>query len=199
MLVETFEIQEVDEQSSEQNVECLELLTELELIGQRRFYAQESEGDGVFPYRKMTAQEKLVIQTLLPEATNLHDYSDAPMPLRVLQVAAHAKGLVRHKADKDYAIEVWHPSNADYKDPYLVLRDGEKYGRHQYYILARWGDELDNFNTMIEAAKKILAAKRQAALAQIKAGIEAAIHGAGNKVELAVLTGKWTEPHFSDY
>lgn len=199
MLVETFEIQEVAEQSKGQSDECLELLTELGLSGQRRFYAQESDEIGVFPYRKMTAQEKLVIKTLLPESTNLKEYSDAPMPLRVLQVAAHVQGLVKHKADKDYAIEVWHPSNADYKDPYLVLRDGEKYGKHEYYILARWGDELDNFNTMIDTAKKVLLARRTAALEKVKAEVEAALQSAKGTAELATLTGKWTEPHFSDY
>ena len=68
MLVETYEIQEVDEQPVEVNAECSGLVEELELKGQEKFYnPEEPESADPFCYRKMTAQEKIVIEAVCPK------------------------------------------------------------------------------------------------------------------------------------
>ena len=152
MDIETYEVTEVCEKGSTENFEqTKEIINDLDLKGQMKFVDNETQE--VHPYRKLTGQEKLVYETLLPEVTLLKDYDDSIIPLRVLQVAAHALSL-----GVITEIEVWHTSNADVKDPLLVGTNGKgKYSSDTaYYILARWGDVLENFQVLSENARKML-------------------------------------------
>ena len=199
MVIETYEIQEVEEAKVEDLEQCAALVDELGLTGQNQYY-RPNERDGeqgidVFPYRKMTAQEKVVIKALCPEVTKLESYKDGPIPLRVMQVAAHAKAL-RSDIGDECGLYVWHPRSADDPDPYLCLQLGPYYSPRETYILARWGDELDNWNTMIEKAKAIMVAERINLLETIVAKVEAMKGSVVSYVNHAVLTGTTKIPTF---
>lgn len=157
MLVETYEVTELD---SENNPECeaeaVALIEQLGLTGQQKLLTR-SNGETVrAPYRRMTLDEAFVYGKVLPQKTKLDAYSDAPIPVRVLQVAAHAKELYE-------SLYVWHPQNADEKDPLLVGINGPYYSPRETFILARWGEELLSFAELAKKAGKILRAEIKAA------------------------------------
>lgn len=156
MLVETYEVTEVD---GDGNVECdaeaMRLIEELGLEGQQKLINPDTATRT--PYRKMTAEEKWVIEQTCPKKTAIHKYADAPIPVRVLQVAAHAKDLFAN-------VYVWHPANADEKDPYLVGVN-QVGTATEFFLLARWGEELMPWKKMVVKAGS---AARAAILAKLK-------------------------------
>lgn len=174
MQVETYELAEVAEQTREQSEECAALAESLGLEGQRAYFAAGSDAPAI-PYRKVTAEEAFAYGILCPSTTLLADYKDGPIPLRVLQVAAHAKGMFRH-------LQVWHPASAREKDPVLVGSDYEHgwcRAVSKTFILARWGEELESFPVLLEravaAAEKKLRAAWQAIASQAAARLAGGI------------------------
>ncbi len=169
MQIETFEEQEIKEQTIEQAEECIALAEQLGLKGQKEFTNPEVKEQ--FPYRKATKEEAFVYDTLLPTSCDVEEYSDSAIPLRVLQVIAHAKSL-----GKFTRIEVQYAANADVKDPVVFAYIGDKYSRSQRFILARWGESLDSLTKMIpKAVKKFAARLKMKAMEQIdelKAGLK---------------------------
>jgi len=81
MQVEVYCEQEVLQQTEEENAEAARLRAQLEL-------EQREE----VPYREWTDDEAFVYGQLLKTHTKLKEFKGA-VPLRVLQVAAHAKTL----------------------------------------------------------------------------------------------------------
>lgn len=159
MLVETYEVPEVDAMGTpECEAEAIELIESLGLEGQQSLL-KKSGGETVrMPYRKMTAEEAFVYEKVLPKKTKLQNYSDGPIPLRVLQVASHAKELYD-------LIQVWHPENADEKDPVLVGVNGSEYSAKERFMLARWGEELLPFSELAKKAGAKVRAEIKAACA----------------------------------
>lgn len=195
MIVETYEVDEVKQATVEQDLEAKEIVEALGLEGQAKLYnpqAQDS-GERPFPYRKMTAQEKWVYERILPVKTKLKNYEDGAIPLRVLQVAAHASKLIEGRGG-ECNLYVWHPANADYKDPLLVLRDGGDWGAQKFWILARWGDELEEFAVLANKAKEIYRTKCLAKLEECKQQIEVWLRSADAKVHEHYLSGTAGEP-----
>ena len=146
MQVETYEVPEVDFMTGEEedSEEAIALIEELGLEGQQDL----TKGDGRFPYRKMTSEEKFVYELLFGEKTNVRAFSDGAIPLRVLQVISHASGLFDE-------LTVWHKPNADIKDPLLVGTKEVKgtYGpTTEIFILSRWGDSLLPFSELASLA-----------------------------------------------
>lgn len=166
MLVETYEIEETKNEAALMacDAEASELITKLGLEGQQALLNPETMPR--FPYRKMTAQEGFVYKTLCPVVTTLEKYKDGIIPLRVLQVASHVKDLAF--VDR---IQVWHPENADIKDPVLVGVKGPEYIDREVFILARWGEELWSMEKMLDLAKKMRVSSLKSALRKIKAEI----------------------------
>lgn len=162
MQVETFEVQEVTTSGKPEDcAEALRLIEELGLEGQ-----QSRNQDGkVCPYRKMTKDEAFVYGVLCSQKTPLNKYSDEPIPLRVLQVAAHAKTQFG-------ALEVWHPENADIKDPVLVGVNGSPYSTQERFILARWGEVLDSFEVLKKRAIETWRSKVEASIVEARAKLE---------------------------
>ena len=138
MSVETYEVPEVDcEGNVESDEEALALIEKMGLAGQQNLNAKRENGEIVrCPYRTMTREERFVYGQICPSKTKLTDYASGPVPLRVLQVAAHAQEMF------DY-LYVWHPSDPHQKDPLLVGYRG-KYDSspEKTFMLARWGDVL---------------------------------------------------------
>jgi hypothetical protein len=145
MLVETFEATELDHEGTpECEAEALELINSLGLEGQRELLTESREGVVRCPYRKMTQQEAWAYGVICPKVSPLKKFSDGPIPVRVLQVAAHANGLFDE-------VEVWSAKDADIKDPVLVGIKKKGYERERF-LLARWGDELLPFGEVLAGA-----------------------------------------------
>jgi hypothetical protein len=127
----------------------------------------------------MTALEAAVYGTVYPQATGVERYSAGPIPLRVLQVIAHARTLFEK-------VVIWHPKEYD-PDPVLVGINGE-YSKEEVFLLARWGDALAPFEELQERARARIEddfrgraeeaiAKCQGFLASPRASVEKALRG----------------------
>jgi len=151
--VETFEVTEVMEDGKVAEVECSnevkKLIDSMDLKGQKNFIqdTKDKEGVQVVPYRKMTSDEEFVYKQLCPEFCDFEEYSESIMPVRVLQIAAHCYETKFF----DEGLVVWHRTNADIKDPVLVGQRKKGYKTEQF-ILARWGEELEEFSILKDKA-----------------------------------------------
>lgn len=165
MQVETFECPEVAAEPIEASEEAIRLIEELGLEGQRTLVAPDKSGrETRSPYREILKDELAVYMLLCPQATKLANYNASPIPLRVLQVAAHATVVI-----PGCRLVVWDREEAQVKDPVLVAETGKyEWSADKRYILARWGEHLETFATLV---KRAAAAKREQ--------IEAAIRGCG--------------------
>jgi hypothetical protein len=169
MKVETFEVTETNECGPDIEQEQLMLIESLGLTGQRKLISNGKEGEtNLCPYRKMTADEKVVYSVLLSRRVNLEDYCDATIPTRVLQVAAHAKELEIGK------LAVWCPENADDPDPVLVAYTGSYLngGERELWLLARWGEHLVPFDDLVKKAMVILRETKKTILEAMKKRID---------------------------
>jgi hypothetical protein len=170
MEVETYEVSETAAEPTEASEEAIGLIDELGLVGQRTLVQDEDDVVTRVPYRCATAEEVRVFRALCPIETKLVDYAEEPIPLRVLQVAAHARGL--NLGDE---LLVWHRESSTIKDPVLVAREGDAWSSdRKYYLLARWGEELESWPTLVKLATEVLRQKFLAALAEIKTRVLAA-------------------------
>lgn len=146
MQVETFEVQEVAEEGADLCEEAVRLVEELELEGQRSLSTPDTDARRN-PYRVMTVEEAFVYGVLLPRHVPVQSYADGPIPLRVLQVLAHAKSLNFFKS-----FEVWCPQVPQpHGDPLLIASPNWS----TFYPLARWGEVLDSFPTLLTKAAKL--------------------------------------------
>ena len=149
ILVETYEEREVTENGEiATDEESLKLIDTLGLTGQKSLSSKDKPST-LCPYRKMTRQEENVYGALCPQKTAIKEYSDGPIPLRVLQVISHANDLGFFEK-----LEIWHPTTRYSSDPVLVgihqppTRSWEK----ENYILARWGAELQPMEELAKLA-----------------------------------------------
>jgi len=135
MQVETYEATETTVDGAECTQDAVQLMRELELDGQLKRLEQSN---GVAnPYRKMTAEEAFVYQRVCPKRTRLNEYDSGWVPLRVLQVAAHARTMFT-------TLLVLHPEDVRI-DPVLVgtsTKYNALHTRDDDHILARWGEVL---------------------------------------------------------
>lgn len=185
MEVETYEVEEcvggVAGTTPEIEAEAAELIEQLGLEGQKKLLTRTEDGDAVrCPYRQMTGSEQHVYGVLCPTHVPIENYDVGLIPVRVLQVAAHAREFLP-------LLEVWHPRKSP-KDPVLVGRNAKYNAPH---ILARWGEVLDPFERIVEKARaalrreweaecRIKIAEAQAFLAGIDGQVEK--HLAGSHV-----------------
>lgn len=157
MQVETFECTETMSEPAEASSEALELIEALGLEGQKKLCIKTPHQlDSRCPYREITADEFFVYATLCPERTPLNRYSASPVPLRVLQLAAHANQI-----DFIKRLEVWDRVSVQIKDPVLVgwTNQHDWYrsvgSDNRCYILARWGEELETFPVLVKRAMQV--------------------------------------------
>lgn len=149
MEIQTYEVTEATTEgrdSFEIEEAAKALIEELGLEGQQELL-REPDDSGVstrIPYQKMTATERAVYSTLYPQRDSPEKYSSGPIPLRVLQVVAHARTLFDH-------LEIWGPAEYD-PDPVLVGINGSTYNPTDVFLLARWGDALAPFDELRERA-----------------------------------------------
>jgi hypothetical protein len=173
MQIETYEAISLDEQkgqivNEEVSEEAMALIESLGLNGQKELLSERESEDGAVvtraPYRTMTAEETAVFSSVLPRHVAIDRYNDGPIPLRVLQVAAHAKGL-----DMFEEIEVWCPANPATPDPLLIAWVGGRYSRdRKAFILARWGEVLEPLDVLKDKAAKVLRSAVSAKIAEAR-------------------------------
>jgi hypothetical protein len=149
MLVETYEAHEVEEQTIQDHEECIGLIESLGLIGQKELINPDKTNK--FPYRKMTAEESFVYGLLLPKNCIIEEFKESQIPLRVLQIYAHAKTL-----EFFTSFEVLFSPNSDEKDPVLIgKKQGNSSWEFQRFLLARWGEVLEPFEELKIKVMKI--------------------------------------------
>lgn len=180
MQVETFEqVETVGGQAEElSSPEAMELIEVLGLQGQQQMFSRREVADGDVvtrsPYRTMTTEEQHVYSVLCPQQTDITAYASAPIPVRVLQVAAHAKPFFK-------SLQVWHPRDAQTKDPVLVgvqvtnrtFGNGLTFPQETRFILARWGEVLLPFAECVEEARAKLLASVNRQVASARRQLEA--------------------------
>ena len=159
----------------EMGQESIDIIEKLGLTGQKSLLKRSTSADGEVetvertPFRRATNLECWVYGVLCPEQTKLRDYSEDPIPHRVLERAAYAE----QSEIFTKGLYVWHQAGA-IKDPVLVAydKDGWEWSRGRPYILARWGEELDELSTLAEKARKTVNKQIEAGLAKMQAEME---------------------------
>jgi len=154
--VETYEIFSSIDVDEEVKKEELQLIRELDLQGQK-----DMEGF-TNPYREIGKEFKFIFEKIHDIKTDISEYKTTPIPLQVLQIIHHARGLNIFKSFK-----VWHSHRTQ---PILVAYTDD-YGAQ--YILARWGETLDSIDDLKSMSANIARNKAMAKGKKIKAEIEA--------------------------
>lgn len=168
MEVERFECQETIAEPIEASEEAIGIIRDLGLEGQERLVnpPTQEQPETRVPYRQIRADEAFVYQLLCPRQTKLKEFSACSIPLRVLQIAAHASTLDLFKS-----LWVW-SAEGEVKDPVLIAQTEETATGGDRYILARWGEVLDAWPILAGKAMDLWRAKYREALAQIRARVE---------------------------
>lgn len=148
--VETFECTETAAEPIEASEEAIGIIETLGLEGQKELVATKPSGHaGRVPYREITDEEFAVYSILCPNQSPIERYDSAPIPLRVLQVAAHAKQCLPKSK-----LIVMDRESVTVHDPVLIAEvpDPAASWRSKRFILARWGDVLESFPVLLKRA-----------------------------------------------
>lgn len=160
MQIETFECPETAIESPEETAEAVSLMENLGMSAQLKQVKDTTR----FPFREMTADEKIVYETICPTAKPIAEYEQAPVPLRVLKCIE----LCATFPDAFTYIEIWDKVSAEVKDPVAVaVKRGENSWNKTYYLLARWGDELEPYTVLLEQVRETLAKQMRSHLQKI--------------------------------
>lgn len=172
--VETYEAISLDEHGGvivdeETSIEALALIETLGLTGQQGLVKTKAVEGTVEttetrnPYRLVTVEEARVFMALFPQVVKVKDYRGGAIPLRVLQVIAHAKPLFKE-------LYVMSPKDARDPDPILIgMNPNPQWSwTKDCYILARWGDVLVPFEELKEKARKRIENTARMALMEAK-------------------------------
>ena len=192
MQVETYEVEEINASEASTmaaDSEAIALCEKLGLKGQLSL--TDKTTDTRLPYRTITGKETAVLRTICDNTCALEDYKAGPIPLRVLQVAAHAKEFCEHTA----YLEVWYPADVRV-DPVLVGRK-ERYAGPTY-LLARWGESVPSLEVLSVTAKRILKARYIKELKSFQARINAAVASVDALVEDSIESGNVRTPYMND-
>ena len=168
MQVETFEDQEIATEPIEASEEARKIIETLQLDGQAELLESDpKERKARPPYRKMTAEEFFIYSVLCPQKTEAKRYNASPIPLRVLQVMSHAIDVFPH-------CEIWDHASMEVKDPVLVgVQPHQQWSwQKEYFLLARWGEELDSTPILLKKAGAQVRSRALSALAAIERGIK---------------------------
>lgn len=194
MQVETFEIEDASSEASAManDAAAQELIEKMGLSGQSRLMNKETVTR--IPYRAMEAAEMLVYKALCDCEEKLENYSADAIPLRVLQVAAHAK-----ETNMFTDLRVWYPREARIDDPVLIgiikkntyPDHAEKWMREitsdTFYMLARWGKTLLPFEQLEAVAVKLCRERRLNQLKKAMQEATTAMNVAKETTDLAEL------------
>lgn len=193
--VETYEVEDAsisDATTLAADHEAVELITSLGLKGQEKLI--DAGTVTRLPYRAMEAREALVYGTLFDGRTKVEDYSAEAIPLRVLQVIAHAR-----ECGMFDSLIVWHPKTFQVSDPLLLgIKKELLYPNHEnvsyralskdvYFMLARWGSALLPLEQLEAMAIDLNRKARTIKLTKIASQVKRALEETSDSIDLAVL------------
>lgn len=163
MLTEIFDERELDTTTltTEPDDEAIALIQELGLN-------RQIESGARVCYPKPTADQALVMQYLFPAATKLDDYDAGMIPLRIL------KEIRSYKAEHPtHRLIIRHSPPAQVKDPILLACIGDNSWSDTAVdmfdnkrMIARWGDALESWDTLLERAERMLSKVAENALSR---------------------------------
>ncbi len=157
---------------------CQETLTRepdaeaLAIIEQLGLKLQVTKDGARLAYPRPTAEQTIVIDALFPSVSKLVNYDAGGIPLRVL------KEIRSYGAENpNHILVVRHSPPSEVRDPILLAYAGEHSwmadnttsGLRDFRLIARWGDALDSWQTLLERAQGVLAKRAIEALEGIEA------------------------------
>ena len=139
---------EVENDHPENLEEAVKLLTEMGLTEQLALYTQKDKVHEIeFPFFKASNEQLFTYRFHFPQTIPLDNYKE-PMPLRVLEVLKKAKDSNRFT---DF--QVWTKNDGSYRsDPVLIGRIKVSEYQGDFYLLARWGDALEDYSKLLASA-----------------------------------------------
>lgn len=175
MQVETFECSETATETAEM---CEEARTLMQKFGMTEL---PKDGERRFPFREMTKEERIVYGTICPTTVSLREYTQSSIPLRVLQCI----DLCHQFPDKFTNILIWDRVSAEIKDPIAIAQLGQNSWDSKYYMLARWGEELEPYSVL---AKKVRAELAKQMKNRLQAMADMAISACGRVEDMDLQT-----------
>jgi len=172
------------------------LINGMELNGQKKLL---SEKDNIPPIPFLYLNEGMyrILTTLLPTKTKYNEYSNSPIPLKVLSILKMA-------VDANYFTKILVFHSDEKSDPALVGVTQEKINyswgsniEEKFYLIAKWGDALKSWEVMEHEAIEILKKKCISEYNNIQNKINSSINSIDNSI-LNFLKGKGSiETYFS--
>lgn len=141
------------------------MIDDFGLNGQKELI--KNQKGAIIPFPKMNANEQRIWKMYCPRNTKVEDFSEQVIPYEILNILSLVKEKkyfdIKYGNDKIKRsgwIEIWSEPSKDV-DPLLVgvIQTKEKYdwgwscGESAYYLLARWGVALRNFEDITKIAK----------------------------------------------
>ena len=150
MKVETFECQETAAEPIEMAEEAIRMIDELDLEGQRALVSKDKNDQPTrCPYSEVSKEQAFVIRYCTPRSVDVKQYSAGHIPVRVLQVIAHAMSI----GMEDITV---HRNDLEVVDDLIVTGtmalDPDRTYNKTTFLLARWGKELTNWAKLSQTA-----------------------------------------------
>lgn len=189
--VETYEINEVvDEVTSD--ADSIALIEKMGLNGQQDLMSED--GVNICPYQQVNDEQSFIIASLCPQKYHVSEYSRGQIPLRVLQIISHVM-------DGNYfeEVQIWDKKDTTIKDPFLIgkkKRDANGYN-YDYFLLARWGDELESWKELGKKAVGLQADHFQKFVNRCKTNMEIVLSNHKNSVFEGSFYESYSKPSLS--
>ncbi len=156
---------EFERQHPEVNEEALQLIKEMGLTFQEGLYkkTEHNTDEAAFPFNIASNEQIFTYKVNFPEACELEAYLE-PIPHRVLQILKKAKDT-----GKFTSFQIWSKPEASYRlDPVLVgfIKEGDY--KTKVYLLATWGDAIEEYSILLKKAKEKWSNKFNDSLQEIK-------------------------------
>ncbi|WP_448510673.1 hypothetical protein [Immundisolibacter sp.] len=177
MAIEVFLIEEAELISNpEATDEWLQKVNELGLEGQKELAKPEKSP---VPFPRLKKAEQRVYETLCPNKVEVQDYNNSTIPLKVLSLIALAE-----KGNYFTGIQIW--DDYEKPDPIAVGYIGSQWNG-DFFIIARWDDELRSFAELQNMAVKRWVEEKTADLKDKLANVEqlARKHFKGESTEIS--------------
>lgn len=188
--IETFEVEDASVSEATTlatDAAAIELIEQLGLKGQQSLVQGKTLTR--LPYRAMEAQEAVIYRAICDATSKVEDYSGEAIPLRVLQVIAHAKST-----ELFARLEIWYPKEHKVDDPVLVGVKQEirnpaypTWTTDVYYILARWGKCLLSLEQLEAIAMDLHRKTRIAQLTSLAIQVKQALEETKESLDLKYL------------
>lgn len=168
MAVEIYDEREINSAtlSKEPDDEAIALINELGLK------AQLTDSGSRLAYPTPTEDQCFVMEVLFPSATKLEEYNAGAIPLRVL------KEIRSYRAENPtHILVVRHCTPVEVKDPILLAWHGDR--QHSWLatqrtgqfaqtkLIARWGDALDSWESLVAKASEVATKNMDNAMQEI--------------------------------